>query len=64
MAGQQTSVTLESTITCPACGHRKTETMPTDAVIAERSSGPDPAIAACIARTRRCRVRRCRSVLV
>ena len=22
---------LESTITCPACGHRATETMPTDA---------------------------------
>ena len=26
-----TDVILESTITCPACGHRKTETMPTDA---------------------------------
>lgn len=26
-----TTVILESTITCPACGHRKTETMPTDA---------------------------------
>jgi hypothetical protein len=22
---------LESTLTCPACGHKKTETMPTDA---------------------------------
>lgn len=22
---------LQSTITCPACGHRETETMPTDA---------------------------------
>jgi len=26
-----TSVKLESTLTCPACGHRKTEIMPTDA---------------------------------
>lgn len=24
-------ITLESTITCPACGFAKTETMPTDA---------------------------------
>ncbi len=24
-------ITLESTITCPNCGHKKTETMPTDA---------------------------------
>lgn len=24
------SVKLESTITCPECGHRATETMPTD----------------------------------
>ncbi|HET6401338.1 MAG TPA: GDCCVxC domain-containing (seleno)protein [Candidatus Kapabacteria bacterium] len=24
-------MTLESTITCPHCGHSKTETMPTDA---------------------------------
>lgn len=24
-------IILESTITCPACGHQKTETMPTDA---------------------------------
>ena len=31
MAVQQTSVILESTITCPACGYFKTETMPTDA---------------------------------
>ena len=31
MAVHQTSVILKSTITCPACGHRKTETMPTDA---------------------------------
>ena len=23
--------TLQSTITCPVCGHKKTETMPTDA---------------------------------
>ena len=29
MAVHQTSVILKSTITCPACGHRKTETMPT-----------------------------------
>ncbi|WP_170592379.1 GDCCVxC domain-containing (seleno)protein [Ruegeria arenilitoris] len=26
-----TTVTLESTLTCPACGHAQTETMPTDA---------------------------------
>ena len=26
-----TAVILESTLTCPACGHVKTETMPTDA---------------------------------
>ena len=26
-----TTVVLESTLTCPACGFRKTETMPTDA---------------------------------
>jgi len=25
------SVVLDSTITCPACGHRKNETMPTNA---------------------------------
>lgn len=25
------TLTLESTITCPSCGHRETETMPTDA---------------------------------
>ena len=25
------NVQLESTITCPACGHARTETMPTDA---------------------------------
>lgn len=25
------TITLESTITCPNCGHRKEETMPTDA---------------------------------
>jgi hypothetical protein len=24
-------IKLESTLACPACGHRKTETMPTDA---------------------------------
>jgi rubredoxin len=24
-------VVLESTLTCPECGHKKTETMPTDA---------------------------------
>jgi|GEM_PF-217599 len=27
----KTSVILESTLTCPECGHAKTETMPTDA---------------------------------
>lgn len=26
-----TAVTLESALTCPECGHVKTETMPTDA---------------------------------
>ena len=26
-----TAVILESTLTCPECGHAKTETMPTDA---------------------------------
>ena len=26
-----TAVILEATLTCPACGHVKTETMPTDA---------------------------------
>jgi hypothetical protein len=26
-----TAVVLDSTIMCPACGHRKNETMPTDA---------------------------------
>lgn len=25
------TLVLESTITCPSCGHRETETMPTDA---------------------------------
>ena len=28
-----TDVQLESTITCPRCGHAKTETMPTDACL-------------------------------
>lgn len=27
------SVVLESTLTCPECGERKTETMPTDACL-------------------------------
>ena len=31
MAAQKASVVLETTITCPACGHSQTETMPTDA---------------------------------
>ena len=31
MAPQKGSVVLETTITCPACGHCETETMPTDA---------------------------------
>jgi hypothetical protein len=31
MAAQKTSVVLETTITCPACGHCKMETMPTHA---------------------------------
>ena len=30
-AAQPTSVVIRSTITCPGCGHRSTETMPTDA---------------------------------
>ncbi len=28
-----TEVRLESTITCPQCGHAKTEVMPTDACL-------------------------------
>jgi len=28
---KDTAVTLQSTITCPECGHAETETMPTDA---------------------------------
>ena len=31
MVAQQRAVVLETTITCPACGHSETETMPTDA---------------------------------
>ena len=31
MDAEPAAVLLESTITCPTCGHRKTETMPTDA---------------------------------
>ncbi|HEX7913257.1 MAG TPA: GDCCVxC domain-containing (seleno)protein [Paraburkholderia sp.] len=27
------AIVLESTITCPVCGHRKSETMPTDACV-------------------------------
>lgn len=27
----ENTITLESTITCPECGHQKKETMPTDA---------------------------------
>ena len=27
----KSALVLESTITCPSCGHRETETMPTDA---------------------------------
>ncbi|WP_236061009.1 GDCCVxC domain-containing (seleno)protein [Paraburkholderia domus] len=27
------SVVLDSTITCPTCGHKKDETMPTDACV-------------------------------
>ncbi len=29
----QTAMQLQSTITCPACGHQKEETMPTDACV-------------------------------
>lgn len=31
METQQGAIVLESTITCPECGHVETETMPTDA---------------------------------
>ena len=31
MDAEPAAVLLESTVTCPAYGHRKTETMPTDA---------------------------------
>ena len=31
MATEATKVVLESTLTCPSCGHVETETMPTDA---------------------------------
>lgn len=30
-ASMTTAITLQSTLTCPACGARATETMPTDA---------------------------------
>ena len=30
MATEETKVALESTLTCPSCGHVETETMPTD----------------------------------
>ncbi|MFQ5471076.1 MAG: GDCCVxC domain-containing (seleno)protein [Gammaproteobacteria bacterium] len=29
--GERIVITLESTITCPGCGHQETEIMPTDA---------------------------------
>jgi hypothetical protein len=31
LVGKKTRMILESTITCPQCGHRATEQMPTDA---------------------------------
>jgi len=31
MATQKSTITLQSTITCPECGHAERETMPTDA---------------------------------
>lgn len=31
MFGEMSQVALQSTITCPECGHVKAETMPTDA---------------------------------
>lgn len=31
METQQDGIVLETTITCPECGHLETETMPTDA---------------------------------
>lgn len=30
MMNQPNALTLQSTITCPTCGHRREETMPTD----------------------------------
>ena len=31
ITNKQLAVVLESTLTCPHCGHQKTETMPTEA---------------------------------
>ncbi len=31
MDSQELSIKAQSTLTCPECGHRETETMPTDA---------------------------------
>ena len=49
-------VILQSTITCPLCGHQELETMPTDACqwfyecdSCHELLKPRPAIAACIA---------------
>ena len=33
MLDEITDTSLESTITCPNCGHQKTETMPTDSCV-------------------------------
>jgi Zn ribbon nucleic-acid-binding protein len=34
MSGAMTKLQLQSTLTCPHCGHQATETMPTDACVA------------------------------
>jgi hypothetical protein len=61
---------LESTLTCPSCGHRSVETMPTDACVffyAARAAGrglsPSLATVACSAPMARSRVRRCRAMI-
>ena len=61
-------IVLQSTITCPRCGAKKTETMPTDACVFVYECGacgghfaPNAAIAASSARTGRFSARPSRS---
>ena len=60
---------LESTLTCPSCGHQSVETMPTDAAsssmtarAAGRSLSPSLAIVACSVPMARSRAHRSRAV--